>query len=179
MGLRRIELRDVPGCPGYKVSSNGQVWSYRWNRWKRLKPSRTHSNGYQVFKLAAGYGRRPPTRTFYLHRLMLEVFVGPCPDGLECCHADDDPSNNDISNLRWDTHSSNLVDSYRNGHNLPQPGSMNGNAKLHETDIPELRRLKGLGYSYRRLAKMYGTSHVTIRFAVIGRSWRHCRETER
>ena len=47
--------------------------------------------------------------------LVLEAFVGPRPDGHECCHYDDDPMNNHLSNLRWDTRSANSFDAIRNG----------------------------------------------------------------
>lgn len=51
----------------------------------------------------------------YVHRMVLEAFVGPCPDGQECRHADDDPPNNKLENLSWGTHADNMLDSYRNG----------------------------------------------------------------
>jgi hypothetical protein len=34
---------------------------------------------------------------------------------MECCHADDDPSNNWLRNLRWGTRSDNAFDRVRNG----------------------------------------------------------------
>lgn len=46
--------------------------------------------------------------------LILNAFVGPCPNGMECCHYDDNKVNNRLSNLRWDTHSNNLKDRCRN-----------------------------------------------------------------
>ncbi len=51
----------------------------------------------------------------YVHRLVLESFTGPPPEGAECCHLDDDPQNNHLSNLRWDTHRNNAFDITRNG----------------------------------------------------------------
>ena len=64
-------------------------------------------------------------RTYRVHRLVLEAFVGPCPDGLESCHWDDDPTNNQLSNLRWDTSTANKHDMARNGR-----GNQNAN-KTH------------------------------------------------
>ena len=46
---------------------------------------------------------------------LLEAFVGPCPSGQEACHANDDPRDNRLENLRWDTRSANALDSVRNG----------------------------------------------------------------
>lgn len=50
-----------------------------------------------------------------VHRLVLETFVGPCPPGMEACHNDGNPANNHVSNLRWDTGSSNMLDKRRHG----------------------------------------------------------------
>jgi hypothetical protein len=50
-----------------------------------------------------------------VHRLVLLAFVGPCPDGLEGLHWDDDPANNRLSNLRWGTPGDNQRDCIRNG----------------------------------------------------------------
>jgi hypothetical protein len=48
--------------------------------------------------------------------MVLEAFVGPCPEdkhgGL---HWDDDKDNNTLSNLRWGTMSENMQDQLRNG----------------------------------------------------------------
>ena len=53
----------------------------------------------------------------YIHRLVLEAFVGPCPDGLEARHWDGDPANNRLGNLFWGTHSENQQDTLRYGRN--------------------------------------------------------------
>lgn len=54
-----------------------------------------------------------------VHRLVLEAFVGPCPSGLEACHANDIGTDNRLSNLRWDTRQANTLDMVRNGiHNM-------------------------------------------------------------
>jgi hypothetical protein len=48
-------------------------------------------------------------------RLVLLAFVGPAPEGMICCHSDDDTHNNNLTNLRWDTQSANRFDSVKNG----------------------------------------------------------------
>jgi hypothetical protein len=54
-------------------------------------------------------------RRYSVHRLVLEAFVGPRPDGMECCHANDDPLDNRLANLRWDTPANNKIDMLNNG----------------------------------------------------------------
>lgn len=48
------------------------------------------------------------------HRLVLDAFRGPQPT-LFGLHADDDPANNALSNLRWGTRAENIADAKRNG----------------------------------------------------------------
>jgi hypothetical protein len=71
-----------------------------------LKPTPT-SSGYQSIKLR-GRGR-------YVHRLMLEAFVGPCPTGHQAAHCDGDRHNNVLTNLRWATRKENEADKLRHG----------------------------------------------------------------
>ena len=51
----------------------------------------------------------------YVHHRVLEACVGPRPDGAEGCHYDGDPTNNRLSNLRWDSRSGNRSDALRHG----------------------------------------------------------------
>lgn len=116
------QWRPVPGWEGYyEVSDAGKVRSLPRTITRKdgfamkiagrdLKPSKTPSGHRRVHLSRVG---EPPTVAL-VHRLVLEAFVGPCPDGLEGCHWDDDPSNNNLSNLRWDTHQENMNDKARN-----------------------------------------------------------------
>jgi hypothetical protein len=114
----------VVGYEGmYEVSNHGRVRSvarivsskitYRnFNQSLKgtlLNPVQT--NNYQrvcLFRNASG-------KHCYVHRLVLEAFVGPCPPGMQALHWDDDRQNNRVSNLRWGTPSENASDSIRNG----------------------------------------------------------------
>ncbi len=71
-------------------------------------------DGHLRCTLTCGNSRRK--RNAKVHILVLEAFVGPRPLGLEGCHDDGDPANNRLTNLRWDTPSSNAVDRVRHGH---------------------------------------------------------------
>jgi HNH endonuclease/NUMOD4 motif len=62
--------------------------------------------------------RSGTSRLVLVHLIVLEAFEGECPEGLEACHWDDVPSNNKLSNLRWDTRIANRADMARNGHNF-------------------------------------------------------------
>jgi hypothetical protein len=91
-----------------EVSNYGSVrvlayegYRHRKAEWRPLKPQAS-AEGYLFVEVR---GRRRA-----IHQLVLEAFVGPRPPGMEGCHNDDNPANNHISNLRWDTHAENMRD---------------------------------------------------------------------
>lgn len=65
--------------------------------------------------LSVGLRRDKIEHRRYIHHLVLETFVCPRPEGMYGLHLDDDPTNNDLSNLRWGTASENMHDRVRNG----------------------------------------------------------------
>jgi hypothetical protein len=112
----------VVGFKFYEVSDHGQVRSLervviRSNgslqriRSRILKPWVT--DGYCMVSL---HGTGQPSN-MRVHTLVLEAFVGPAPDGMECCHENDIRNDNRLVNLRWGTRKSNVHDMLRNGHN--------------------------------------------------------------
>lgn len=121
------EWRPVVGWEGYyEVSDHGRVRSVdrvvscgggRTRRhFGRILKEGNHRGKYAYVNLSRKDGTRTQrAKTRYVHQLVLEAFVGPCPRGMETCHADDDGFNNHLSNLRWDTSSQNAYDIVRNG----------------------------------------------------------------
>lgn len=109
----------VPGYEGiYEVSDIGRVRSLAKidaqgaRRKQRLfKPSKMDAWGHLGVTFRQG-GRR---ESRYVHRLVLEAFVGPCPPGMEGCHWNDVKDDNRLTNLRWGTKSENRLDCVRNG----------------------------------------------------------------
>jgi hypothetical protein len=124
-GPLREEWRPVVGWEGmYEVSDQGRVrslertcpgrWGTRRVPSKMLTPS-PNNHGVAAVGLYDGNGKRSTQRVC---QLVLEAFVGPKPAKLDCCHWNDDPSDNRLENLRWDTRSANQLDAVRNGHNV-------------------------------------------------------------
>lgn len=116
------EWRPVPGYEGlYSVSDQGRVRaeakeiSCRNGVVRSLEPRMLSPVPLSKGHLKVRLTRDGHVKAFLLHRLVLLAFVGPCPEGMEGCHLDDDPKNNRLSNLRWDTRSANLHDRVRNG----------------------------------------------------------------
>lgn len=106
----------------YSVSNMGRVrgehgiWAgerkERYQTFSRLLSTRLRKDGrVGITLLFDGIAK---TRNVMVHRLVLEAFVGSCPEGMQCCHWDDVPTNNRLSNLRWDTPAENEKDKARN-----------------------------------------------------------------
>ena len=173
-----VEFRDIDGFPGYCVGVDGSVWSRKntcppfglGENWHRLSPGRIGRRS-RVESLMVGLSDRGRRGQFRVHRLVLEAFVGPCPEGHEGCHNDGNPLNNRLSNLRWDTPSANNRDKERHG--THQIGSRNGRSKLTEADAADIRRRCADGQQKADVARDYGVSATLVRFIVGRRNWRH------
>lgn len=169
-----VEYRDIPGFPGYRVGNDGSVWSnlsYRKDRYNvafrslKLTPN---NNGHLFVYL---HVNSTPNKR-YVHRLVLEAFVGPCPERMECRHLDGNPKNNLLSNLKWGTAVENQAD--RILHDTTNRGPRNGMSKLTEKDIVEIRQKYAAGgVTQVALAKEYNTAGSNICCIVNKKYWSH------
>lgn len=175
--------KTVPCCKVYEVSNLGRLRSKtrivrRKNRWgnevdyvvrsRLLKP---HSSDDKQYVAATLSNNKKMVYTL-VHRLVLEAFVGPCPNGMECCHEDGKPGNNRLNNLRWGTSLSNHDD--RRRHGTIVRGEKNASAKLTESKVRRMRRLWDEGKaSLNQLMVQFGMSKATTYQILIRKLWRH------
>jgi hypothetical protein len=164
-----VRYRTLPDCPGYRIGSDGSVWScwnHRWGMWSRWRRRKANpgGNGYPLVSLR-GRGR------VYVRRLVLEAFIGPCPAGMEACHNNDNRADNRPGNLRWDSHAVNTDDAFRNGQS-PRGGSR-ARAKLTDGQARAIRGLKDSGLSAAQAAREFGVSRRTVRGVWRGEYWTH------
>lgn len=170
-----VTYKDIPGFPGYRVGDDGSVWSC-WRRvkfagkralsdeWFRMKP-KSHKSGHLLVSLS------PNRRHVFVHHLILEAFVGPCPDGMEGCHFPDrDPTNNRLDNLRWDTKKANHADAI--AHGTKGSGDNSGRSKLTSEQVRTMRaEYAAGGVSHDGLARKYGVSPGNIGFILSRKTW--------
>jgi hypothetical protein len=172
---------DVQGFPGYRVGTDGSVWScwFRvghsrraaWHlssRWLLLK-SRKTKNGYFIVSLHPG----APTPMPYVHHLVLLAFVGPRPANMVCRHMDGDKSNNRLDNLTWGTYAENENDKVLHGRS--NRGSRQGSAILNEEKVKEIKLRLASGEKRQSIAVVFGVSKHAIDGIAWGKRWKHVR----
>lgn len=149
--------KPIKFFPKYDVTQLGIVLSFHKGRPLPLKPAKD-SDGYLYVHL---FKNKKPHRR-YIHHLVLETFIGPCPKGMECCHGDGDPSNNEITNLRWGTRKDNVDD--RQKHNRTPKGEKHYASKLSDEEIYHIREFcREFGHGSKiKMAKFYrvGVGHI-------------------
>lgn len=176
--MSKENWKAVVGYEGlYEVSNHGRVKSMA--RFVRChKDSRRRIRERILTPYSGRLGRCLVTlcdkltnrRTRRVHRLVLEAFIGPCPKGMECCHADGNPANNRLENLRWDIHQSNIDD--KKVHNTMTRGTLQVHAKLDDDKIREIRR-RAKTERQCDLADEFGVTRSTLCSAVNLQTWKH------
>lgn len=170
--------RPVDGHPGYEVSNQGRVRS-----WRRTGGALTLADAPHFLKprpavqgryLSVGIARR----TRYVHHLIAAAFLGPRPDGLHIAHWDGNGHNNSVGNLRYTTRADNMADKIRHG--TTNRGERCGTCKLSQEQVDEIRARYGPYRRYRAgietqrsLAEEYGVSWQRIGSIVRGETWRY------
>lgn len=158
------------GFPGYDVSDYGRVRSY----WKQAKGSRTWQIASEPQRV-----RRPATRRGYLrldlrdadhrqhtrsiHRLVLEVFRGPCPPGHEAHHRNHDAADNRLVNLEWTPKVA-----HRSRH---QRCENNNASKLTEATVRLICSELVAGTTETAIAVQFGISQTTVSNIGTRRIW--------
>lgn len=168
------QWKDVIGFEGvYQVSDQGRVKSL--NR----KDSRGHTRPgkiLQPIKHGAGYlyvnlSNANIANPTLIHRIVLEAFVGTCPNNMEACHLDCNKHNNQLSNLRWDTRAGNRVDSINAG--TIARGERVSSAKLTASAVYIIKHCIDPKHTQASIAKAFGVGQEAISRIRTGKRWNH------
>lgn len=120
-----------------------------------------------------GYGRYGLGRRIRAHRASWIIYRGPIPDGLCVLHTCDNPRCVNPSHLFLGTDQDNSDDKVKKGRQSRLKGERNGNSKLSDDDVVEIRKRRGENESTRSLAKEFGVSQTLISFVINGKRWDH------
>lgn len=151
--------KDIPDYEGvYQVSNLGRIRSLdRYiKRGKsgffkegQIQKLQNNGNGY-LYKQLKHEGRY---RNFYIHRLVLMVFIGERPDGMVICHKDGDTTNNNLNNLRYDTPLENNIDQFRHGIEK---------GKLSNDDVLKVRKMYKDGYKTKEISEFFNVGKWVV-----------------
>lgn len=167
--------KPIPGWDDrYEVSSRGRVRSLCHRGKPRAYPvviaASVDSRGYCAVSLC----RDNKVSRRLVHRLVLETFVGHCPDGKECGHLNGNPLHNYLDNLAWVTKKENAA--HRDKHGTTSRGESRPLAIFTEQEVRHLRALHALGYRKSWLTDLVVRQKkcdpTSVRDAISGRTWK-------
>lgn len=165
--------KDIPGYEGaYQVSDLGRVRSLDRTLVFPTGSRRAYGQLLAVQKHPGGYRQvNMPGGCKLVHRLVALAFRGPCPDGMEVAHGDNDRTNNCLSNLAYATHIENLL--HMLVHDTRCYGERNPQAVLTEPQVQDIRRRRRAGHTYKEIAQHFPVTDRTIGKIVRGERWKH------
>ena len=162
--------KPISGYEGlYEVSNLGRVKSLSrfQSTTERILKGEYDNRGYYRVRLS----KENITKKFQIHRLVASVFIkNPSFVRLQINHIDGNPSNNNVSNLEWCTHSENMKHAFKTGLQSLK-GEKNTQSKLTEPDIIYIRKLLRYGVYQKDIAKEFGVSRRCITDINIGKTW--------
>lgn len=169
--LHREDLHGkfVEGFPDYSITKEGVLWSFL-GRFPVKFTGETTKAGYTRYTLR---GRDGKVKRRMAHQLVLEAYVGPKPEDKPfVCHNDGNPTNNALSNLRYDTPKGNSAD--KQIHGTQVFGTEHPQAKLDPPKVREIRKLlKTTNRTMVDIGREFGVSKRVVFNIKHRQSWRH------
>lgn len=158
----------------YEVNECGWVRNVKTKKVLRQSVS---MHGYRITSFRDSSGK---LKTFSIHRLVADAFLGTCPDGYAVNHIDGNKLNDHYSNLEYVTYSENMQHAWATGLRKPLPmsqyapkGEEHYNAILTEEMVKEIWRIrKETGYGCRRIAKMLNVTYGAVDSVLGGKTWK-------
>lgn len=151
----------IPGYSRYEIDEAGTVYNVRTGKPLRASVNR---HGYHKVNLYVSTDEGSKEKhTKYIHKLVSEVFLGPCPEGLITLHGDGNKSNNHLRNLRYGTYKDNYWDAIRHGRKPGKGRGGGGNGRIGDWQRSKTHCPQGHEYTPEntRLSK---------------EGWRNCRQ---
>ena len=168
-------------APGYEVSDEGRI---RMPSRFVVNRGRRHFRKAKLLKLYEGDDKyqfvvvfptgqktkegKAVSRKYFVHRLVMDAFVGICPEDMTVDHIDRNRQNNALSNLRYAT----KAEQDENRDLSKISGENSRFSKLNWDKVKEIRRLYTHGETIKTLADQFDVGADTIRRVINNKTWK-------
>jgi hypothetical protein len=160
--------------PNYEVSSEGRVRERARPVFNRGRVYSKAPRQIEPFIDTDGYAfvviRKPMgtgSEKIFVHRLVMEVFVGECPEEMSVDHIDRVRTNNALANLRYAT----KAEQTENRDLSRISGENSRFSKLTQANVDEIRKMIEIGFGDDVIAVRFNISASAIRNIRSGKSW--------
>ena len=158
--------KKIKGYENYLISDYGRVFNFKFKKF--LKPGKDRG-GY----LFVGLWKNGVRKNHKIHRLVANAYIVNPENKRTINHIDGIKANNLVENLEWSTQKENVHHAVNAGLK-DDKGSKNGNSKLSEKEVLEIRRLYKTGeYNQTALGKIFGVHQVHIGDIINRKKWKH------
>jgi hypothetical protein len=162
-----MEVRAIPGQPGYFCGSDGTIWSEKRGSRRRLKVFHRGRQGH----LGVNLTHDGVYRMHSVHRLVAITFLGTQPTPTHIVmHRDDVPVHNNATNLLWGLPKENSAQMVARGRQAR--GEQIPWSKLTRTAAREIRQCIAAGEKQNLIAARFGVSASVVTDIKLGRIWR-------
>ena len=99
------EMKEIPGHPNYKITTDGEVWSFKGKKPRKIKES--NSKGDYLIVILHTNGKK---KVIHTHKLMAITYLNHKPSGLleVVDHINNDRRDNRLENLQLITNRENV-----------------------------------------------------------------------
>lgn len=176
-----MNWKDIPNAENYEVNKDGRIRMKATNVFNRgrlyfRKPKMLKQyedkDGYKFVVLFPSMkrnkeGKREKVKK-YVHRVVMEAFVGPCPDEQTVDHINRKRNDNRLVNLRYAD-----IQTQANNRDLSRISGENSKfAKLNLEQVRKIRSLREEGYTYVEISRKFRVSSTTVARICKNQSWK-------
>ena len=170
----------VVECSDYLVSNLGRVKSIERKRtyWNgKGMMTRTfpevivkHQKRHKYLKVCI-MDTKELSLQISVHRLVAIAFIPNPHNKPQVNHINGIKTDNRVENLEWCTQAENILHASKN--RLGYSGELNSQAKLKDSDIPKIRKLKDSGMTYKEIGYIFKLSRTSVSKAYRGLTYNH------